>query len=218
MDQPVPMRLISIFIIAIALSIASVQGQEMSKPERIYSGIWKFTIGISEKISPVNTRHFLPAAESLEALPQVDACPVSVSGSTTPRGTLVSVPLEANEMVYGLGLQLMSFQQRAKKKMLRVNADPAMDSGDSHAPVPCYVTSNGYGVLIDTARYATFYIGNKSRRPNQPPAEIINDGRNDGWNGVNPYERSGFGESSEVLVEIPRAAGVDVYVFAGQFF
>ena len=36
-----------------------------------------------------------------------------------------------------------------------------MDTGDSHAPVPFYVTTRGYGVLVDTARYATFYGGKK---------------------------------------------------------
>lgn len=34
-----------------------------------------------------------------------------------------------------------------------------MDTGDSHAPCPLYFSTAGYGVLVDTARYATFYCG-----------------------------------------------------------
>lgn len=36
---------------------------------------------------------------------------------------------------------------------------PATDTGDSHAPAPLYFTTAGYGVLVDTARYASFYCG-----------------------------------------------------------
>lgn len=32
--------------------------------------------------------------------------------------------------MYGFGLQLMSFQQRSKKRILRANADPEGNSGD----------------------------------------------------------------------------------------
>jgi alpha-D-xyloside xylohydrolase len=49
---------------------------------------------------------------------------------------LVSIPLQPNELVYGLGLQMQSFIQRGLKKQLRLNADRQVDSGDSHAPVP----------------------------------------------------------------------------------
>ncbi len=211
------MRLPNLFLIlfVVIIVLTTVANSQTIESEQVYPGVWKYTIGVPEKITPTSTRHFPPAAEALKTLPDIQNCPINVSGSVSSRGTLVSIPLEPDEMIYGLGLQLMSFQQRAKKKMLRVNADPEMDTGDSHAPVPFYVTSNGYGILVDTARYATFYLGNKSRKPEHAPTEVIDDDRNDGWNGVNPYERDGFDEAGEVLVEVPRARGVDVYVFAG---
>jgi alpha-D-xyloside xylohydrolase len=70
------------------------------------------------------------------------------------RGYVVELPLRPNEEIYGFGLQFLSFAQRGKKKVARVNADPKMDTGDSHAPVPFYVTTEGIGVLIDTRWYA----------------------------------------------------------------
>ncbi len=138
-----------------------------------------------------------------------------VSGDVTRRGCQLRIPLHPNELVYGLGLMLQSFMQRGLKKQLRVNADPVLDSGDSHAPVPFYVTTRGYGVFVDTARYPTFYCGNKRKKSSQAETDL-STAANDGWNGLpNAYARYRVGEASEVLIEIPRAGGVDVYVFAG---
>ena len=62
---------------------------------------------------------------------------------------------------------MKDFQMRGSKKLLRVNADPEINTGDSHAPVPFYVTTHGYGVFIDNSRYMTYYLGNK--KSNQIP-------------------------------------------------
>jgi alpha-D-xyloside xylohydrolase len=185
-------------------------------PAAVHPGVWKFTYGTPEAITPVRTRYYRPATAGLAALPRVDACPVNVSARTSRRGTLVTLPLQPHELVYGLGLQMQSFIQRGLKKTLRVNADPAIDSGDSHAPVPFYVTTRGYGVLIDTARYATFYCGNKPRKiaraadaPGERSPEVTADPL------PAAYRRFRFGEPSEVMIEVPRVEGVDVYVFGG---
>jgi alpha-D-xyloside xylohydrolase len=173
-----------------------------ASPVEVFPGIWRFTFGAPEKITPVTTRHYPPAAEGLAVLPAVAACPLEVTATVSERGVLVRAPLAPGEMIYGLGLQFQSFQQRGLKKRLRVNADPARDTGDSHAPVPFYVTTRGCGVFIDTARYATFWLGNKKRKGEDAAAA--------------PAEkRPGHGSPDEVLVEIPVAAGADVYVFAG---
>jgi alpha-D-xyloside xylohydrolase len=189
------------------------------EPQQILPGVWKLSFGRPEAITPVSTRHYPPHATALAALPAAGALPIEVAGEATARGFLLRVPLAPYEMVYGLGLQFQSFIQRGLKKKLRVNADPVVDSGDSHAPVPFYVTTRGYGVLVDTARYATVYAGNKQRKSSsaataaqpQEPAVDATAGR------TLPaaYGRYRFQDASEVLVEIPEASGVDVYVFAG---
>lgn len=179
-------------------------------------GLWRFTIGSPEEITPQSTRHFQAAEDVLKILPNVEACPATVNGSVSNRGCLIKIPLKPDELIYGLGLQLQSFQQRGLKKMLRVNADPTIDSGDSHAPVPFFVTTGGYGVMIDTARNATFYLGNKKRKSDIKSNAVPGSNGEDGWNTLNgPYERYGLGEESEILIEIPRCTGVDVYVFGG---
>jgi alpha-D-xyloside xylohydrolase len=175
----------------------------------ILPGIWRFRCGEPEAVTPVVTRSHPPAEPGLAALPQVPECPVPVTGRATSRGYVVSIPLEPYEQVYGLGLQLQSFAQRGSKKTLRVNADPKLDSGDTHAPVPFYVTTKGYGVLVDTARYATFYCGNSQREMPRSSGGVGSDAL------PAAYRAKGLGAASDVRVEIPLAGGADVYVFAG---
>ena len=183
--------------------------------KELYHGVWKCRIGIPEKITPQSTRNIPPNIEGLKDLPTVDANNIKVEGTVNNRGTIVRLPLQKDEYIYGLGLQMQSFQQRGLKKTLRVNADPTLDTGDSHAPVPFFVSTKGYGVFIDTARYAVFYIGNKKKTVDNKIDPSKKD-ENDGWNALNgPYERLGVGVESEILIEVPRVRGVDVYVFAG---
>jgi len=199
-------------VLAPALSAAVVT----HPPQEVLPGVWKFTLGAPEQITPVTTRHYAPAVEGLRKLAAVKACPVTPAGSQSKRGYLVRLPLASGEIVYGLGLQLQSFIQRGLKKKLRVNADPRIDSGDSHAPVPFYVTTQGYGVLIDTARYATFYCG--STRHVGEAASTAGAANPDGPTaGDLPavFRDRGMGVKGEILVEIPEAGGVDVYVFGG---
>jgi alpha-D-xyloside xylohydrolase len=187
-----------------------------TQPDQILPGVWKFSFGTPEKITPVSTRHYQPASSGFDHLPAVSACPVGVTGQGGRRGYLVSIPLAPNEAPYGLGLQLQSFMQRGMKKRLRVNADPKMDTGDSHAPVPFYVTTGGYGILIDTARYATFYAGGKKTVKAATPAADSNAPFSIAADALPAaYRRANLGERTQVLVEVPEADGVDVYVFAG---
>jgi alpha-D-xyloside xylohydrolase len=199
--------------------IARGQSRPPAETRQIYPGVWRIRFGNPESLSPVVLRNYQPAEAALERLPKVESLPFpieAITAAVTRRGTLLSIPLGPNELIYGLGLQLQSFLQRGLKKKLRVNADPKIDSGDSHAPVPFYVTTRGYGVLIDTSRYATIYCGNKKKKG--APVVKVNPPEPDAVGaGALPaaYGRYRIAEPSSVLAEIPEAGGVDVYVFAG---
>lgn len=184
-----------------------------------YPGIWRKRLGTPERITPVTQRHYPPAGEALSALPSVAASPMplaSIVGRASHRGFQVTIPLAANETIYGLGLQLHSVMQRGRKKTLRVNADPVADTGDSHAPVPFYVSNRGYGIFVDTARYLTIYCGNKvlkGTRRAQAAAETTTAPSTSPLPAS--YGRYRVGEPSTVILEVPYAAGVDIYVFGG---
>ena len=132
--------------------------------EELYKGIYKITLGRPEADTPITLRRTSVCEEGLNKLggdgKKVPFSEEEIIFQENKRGCLIELPLEDDEQIYGFGLMLKSFNQKGKKKMVRVNADPVGDTGDSHAPVPFYVSSKGYGVLVDTARYVSFYCGN----------------------------------------------------------
>jgi alpha-D-xyloside xylohydrolase len=179
--------------------------------KQIHPGVWKATVGIPERFTPVSSRLVPARTEAFAGLPKIDVAPLpEIRGKRTQRGCVLRLPLRPNEQIYGMGLQLLSFAQRGKKKVVRVNADPKVDTGDSHAPVPFYVTTEGIGILIDTARYATFYFGDARPRPKDPVNSV--DSANPDPNYTHSIQD---GDAGQITVEVPRAAGVDVYLFGG---
>lgn len=174
-------------------------------------GIWKARLGDPETHTPSSSRRFPPDTRGLTQLPTVQKPAIrSPDGRRSSRGVEFTLPLEENELMYGFGLQLLSFQQRSKKRTIRVNADPKVDSGDTHAPVPFYVTTRGYGLLVDTFRHASFYCGQVHPRPERGSA-----GRTLEVNTPQMMRKRERGQLSQVLVEVPRCQGVDVYLFGG---
>jgi alpha-D-xyloside xylohydrolase len=179
-----------------AQQVAATAGGSALEWQSAGPGIWRATIGEPEAYTPVKAQLIEPKLDALRAMPTVANAPLGqIQGEITVRGAMLRLPLAPREGVYGFGLQLLSFVQRGKKKTTRVNADPRVDSGDTHAPVPFYVTTMGYGVFVDTARYVAFYSGDAHSAP--PPATSAGD------------------QPGEMIVEIPRVKGADVYLFAG---
>jgi len=180
--------------------------------KQVHPGVWRATIGTPERYTPVSSRLVPPQTDAFAKLPSADSAPLpSITGRRTTRGCLVQLPLRPDEQIFGFGLQLLSFAQRGKKKIARVNADPKSDTGDSHAPVPFYVTTEGYGVLVDTARYATFYFGDARPKPTHAAAES-SGGANPDPNYTHTVKES---DSGSVVIDVSHAAGVDIYIFAG---
>ncbi|NYF79023.1 TIM-barrel domain-containing protein [Granulicella arctica] len=183
--------------------------------EEVLPGIWKATLGQPEDITVISERLVPPKRDALKRMAQPKQPPIPPpTGTVTDRGTTVDLPLAAQEELYGFGLQFFSLKNRGKKRVMRVNADPHQDTGESHAPVPFYVTNHGYGILIDTARYATFYCGEARDKPEKTMAAVSSGDVATSTETLysKVLEPS---QSSRVLVEVPSASGVDVYLFAG---
>lgn len=193
-----------------AVPMIDAQAAEKSTWSPVLPGIWKASIGTPEALTPVRTRYVPAKQDALREMTAVAQPPVSVPFlSVSQRGVQVQLPLAAEEQIYGFGLQFFSLHHRAKKVITRVNADPRADTGDTHAPVPFYVTSRGYGIFIDTARYVTFYCGEARPKPRQAHAVVSG--------GTEPlYTKTlDSDQTSSVLAEVPNSSGVDVYLFAG---
>ena len=143
--------------------------------ETPYPGIRKLTFGEPESCVPsAQSYRKAPLADAIAELPEPETAPFpleEIRFTTSPRGCRLELPLRPGEDLYGFGLQLKSLRQTGKKRTLRVNSDPVADTGDSHAPAPLYFSTAGYGVLLDTARYATFHTGGNTPFARRKAAE-----------------------------------------------
>ena len=84
------------------------------------------------------------------------------------------------------------------------------DTGDSHAPVPLYLSTAGYGVFVDTARAPTFYFASHKLRGESAEKTDARAVITDIEALYATDERSG-----RVEIDIPVAEGVDLYLFGG---
>ena len=166
----------------------------------------KIRFGIPEEIVPTKFCRNLRYEET-----EVTYDTANFKFKTTARGCVLEFPLAENEQVYGFGLQLKGFNHKNHKLQLRTNSDPVANTGDSHAPVPFFVTTKGYGMYFDTARYMEVHCGygkNKNREP-KPDNTVIATAED-------LYKKAGLRETTVMSVEIPVAKGVDVYIFEGD--
>lgn len=182
--------------------------------ELLHPGIWRLRAGEPEAITPVSARGMAIDEEGLLRLGEGEPpwLGKQITHRVSERSCTVFLPHSPEEGIFGFGLQLKSHLQSGKKRQLRVNADPVLDQGDSHAPVPFYLSTQGYGVLVDTARYAAFYVG--THAPVSAVEERVRQKGSDLKFSVDElYRSAAFGD--RVVVDVPAAKGVDVYVFAG---
>lgn len=171
-------------------------------------GVWKGVVGTPEEYSLLNVSGALPLKDGFSRLPVVDlpALADEIVGTIQDGKTNLRIPLKKKEQLYGFGLNFQTVHQRGKILNLHVDHYGGKDNGRTHAPVPFYVSSVGYGILINSARYLTVYAGSGSRKdsPNAPVAKDRNTDKT--WTSA-PY-------SDAVSILVP-AQGVEIYLFAG---
>lgn len=171
-------------------------------------GVWKGVVGTPEEYSLLSVSGKMPLKEGFTRLPAV-TLPALADGITATLNdgkTYITIPLQRQEQLYGFGLNFKTVHQRGRILNLHVDHYGGKDDGRTHAPVPFYVSSCGYGILINSARYLTVYAGSGSRK-DSPDAPVAKDRNTDKTWSANPY-------SDAVSVLVP-APGVEIYLFAG---
>lgn len=171
-------------------------------------GVWKGVVGTPESYSLLDVAGCKPLEEGFTRLPEVSLPPLADQITVTLQDgkTYISVPLQRKEQLYGFGLNFKTVHQRGRIMNLHVDHYDGRDDGRTHAPVPFYVSSLGYGVLVNSARYLTVYAGSGSRK-DSPDAPVAKDRNTDKTWSANPY-------SDAVSILVP-APGVEIYLFAG---
>ncbi|RKN79186.1 TIM-barrel domain-containing protein [Paenibacillus ginsengarvi] len=172
-------------------------------------GVWRLTVGSPQGLTPLSWIGASPRTEALERLPQnpppFDFSEIGLDENGS-RGFVLSFPLDAEEKLYGTGLQFMRMNQRGRTRYLRVNSDPKQDTGESHAPVPFYASDRGYGVLVDSAAIVTMHLGSTMKRGDARDGQVRDRNERKGWKATLVSPRA------EIVLP---ADGADVYVFAG---
>ena len=195
-----------IFMGLLALISQRVAGQDWNP---VAPGIWKASIGAAQPLSLLSAAGIAPNLDALEKLPATDF-PLDknrIRIEVIDGKVHLRFPLERSEELYGLGLQFKTHNQRGRIMELQVDHYGGKDNGRTHAPVPFYVSTAGYGVLIDAARYIKVYAGTAIRvEADDPP--VLRDRNTDKQWAAQPYS-----DAVEILVP---ADGTDVYVFGGS--
>jgi alpha-glucosidase (family GH31 glycosyl hydrolase) len=196
---------------AIACLSAPASADDLAAPMRfaqVAPGIWKATAGTPEDLTLLTAAGVAPKVHALEAMPAA-AFPLpdgEIHARVAHGKVALRFPLALDEDVYGLGVDFKSMRRNGAAFQLHVDHWGGQP-GRTHAPVPFYVSTRGYGVFIDSARYISLNVGAGVRlaAPVKPPVVDRTTGKG-AWSS-NPRS-----DSIEALVP---AAGVDVYVFAG---
>lgn len=205
------MKFTKLKTIATALALLGCAQQNLHAAiewQQVEPGVWKGIVGTPEDYSLLGVANATPLKEGFTRLPQTDIPSIApeIVGEVVNGKTHLRFPLEKNEQLYGFGLNFQTVHQRGKILNLHVDHYGGKDNGRTHAPVPFYISSNGYGVLINSARYLSVYAGSGARKdsPNAPEAKDRNTDKT--WQS-RPY-------SDAVSVLVP-AEGAEIYLFAG---
>jgi alpha-D-xyloside xylohydrolase len=191
-----------LFFLLIGLSAQELEWQTAAP------GVWLLKVGQEQSITLLGSAGIEPAVHALGKLPEVEfpLDKARIRAEVIDGKTYLRFPLERMEEIYGLGLNFQTHNQRGRILNLHMDHYARPDRGRNHAPVPFYVSTRGYGVLIDAARYMTVYVGTTIRVDADDPPELLDRNTDPGWK-AQPYS-----DAVEILVP---ADGAQVYVFGG---
>jgi alpha-D-xyloside xylohydrolase len=212
--------IIPVFLIVQFLS-AFAQEQQI-KLETIAPGVIKMTMGKSDQFSPYQFCAEQPRIEEMAGLSSKEL-PFdlkSVRIIKNNRGIQVSLPLTSDEQLYGFGMQIGSFEQRGLKKKpivndapVFVNNNPLANIGYTHAPQPFYVSTRGYGVLINTSRFVTFLCGTNEEKQD---LNTVDKNQNKLKFSTDQLYQNQPQETWNMWIDIPNTEGVEILFFQGE--
>src|SRR5215212_2990829 len=199
------LRVLLINILLLAFFHVTAQQPDWTE---VAPGVWKTVIGKPESYDLLKAAGSTPNKNALAKITKT-GFPLSkneIAGTVRDGKTNLRFPLQKEEQLYGFGLNFQTVHQRGKILQLHVDHYGGKDNGRTHDPTPFYVSSKGYGVFINSARYINVYAGTGVRKDSKNPPPQKDRNTDKSWTS-RPYS-----DAVEILVP---AAGVEFYVFAG---
>lgn len=171
-------------------------------------GVWTVSVGTPERINLLSELHITPKLDAIRKMGET-SLPVSkedISLEVIDGKTYIRFPLEKDEKIFGLGLNFKTVEQRGRIMRMHVDHYGGRDDGRTHAPVPFFVSSRGYGALINSARYIDVWAGTSVRKDSKNPP-VVKDRNSD-----KTWEAQPYSDNLEFLVP---AEGVEIVLFGG---
>ena len=164
-------------------------------------GVWRGVIGNPEKIKLLDFAAREPQVSQISKLPAANP-PFDLAeivGATSAGKSFVRIPFDQKEQMFGLGFDFhrTHFQRGTHERKTAPSA---------HAPVPFFMTSKNYGVLLNTANRPKFCVTHHCLRADSKKLPKLTDRNFDGWI-HNPR-----GYYIEAAVDAP---GLEIFVFTG---
>ncbi len=194
------------------------QNSHAQQVEKVAPGIWKVTFGTPEKIRPTDFKNEA-SLEELKKLSDSDLPPIaldSISFKLTEKGILAELKMSNSERIYGFGLQVNIFEQRGLRREIRTNSWVIGNVGFSHAPMPFYISSKGYGLLVNTSRYVTFYMGSQHKLKQSVAIKqaLDEDTKHASLSTAELYKKR-YEASNDVDILVDGTKGVELFIFEG---
>ncbi|MDB5111038.1 MAG: hypothetical protein JWR67_2152 [Mucilaginibacter sp.] len=185
----------------------NLQAQKLTWAE-VEPGVWKAVAGKPETFDLLKAAGAIPYHTGLVEMGTTDfpLTKTAITATIVDGKTYLRFPLDKSEQLYGFGLNFKTVHQRGKILTLHVDNYAGKDDGHTHCPTPFYVSSKGYGVFINSARYIKVYAGTAVRLDSKTPPEIQDRNTDKNWKS-HPYA-----DAVDMLVP---AEGVEIYVFGG---
>lgn len=185
------------------------------EPKEIAPGVW--TIQIGNMKDEVRYTDFADREMNAQELGKFEKknfpFDANVIRYTLEKGNLgVRLPAPKEEEIFGFGLQLDGIKKRNRILDLKVDHWGG-GAGPTHAPVPFYLSSKGYGVFINTARPLRVYsqVGNRKDAPQFPPTVDRNPPADEPQPGG--WDAQPLGDAVEIQSE---GEGMELVIFAGD--
>ena len=172
------------------------------------SGVWVAGAGQPEAVNFTSVSGVNPKLDAINAMGDVPF-PLSeneIKATVFDGKTYLKFPLDLGEQIFGLGLNFQTVEQRGRILRLHMDHYNGTDNGRNHAPVPFYVSSKGYGVFINSARYLDIWVGTAVTKDSKVPMDARDRNTDKTWT-AQPY-------SDNVSVLVP-AEGVEIAIFGG---
>ncbi len=122
--------------------------------QKVANGIWKITYRTPERHLPDEFKN-PPAVEGLKKMQQINTPPFDLKNirfQQMPKGVLAEMKVDTSERFYGFGLQTNTFDQTGMHREIRTNSWTVGNIGFGHAVMPFYISSKGYGVVVNSSR------------------------------------------------------------------